>query len=276
MVIVNGEGTLHGLGQPVFNLLYVSQLAKSVFEKPVHAINMSLFPDDNDSPNNQVGEFYARMLKPLDSVVVREPRSLDNANRLELDAMQGFDCLPRYLARSGYQYVSESDGPIVLGGGLGVDPESFANVVGLIAETAGTRPLHYVTGAKDHPALDDARVIDALVAAIPSVTHVVSETFEDWARAIGTASCLVSGRFHHTIAAAFLGTPVVAFRAGTPKLDGLCQALDFPVPLDVSLSESTGRAIQDVQEALAGTAPRLADDVRSRLMADAARNFEMI
>ena len=273
-VAVNGEGTLHGRRQPARNLLYVSHLAKTVFEKPVHAINMSLFPEGADPPDEQVDQLYTRLLEPLDRVVVREPRSFDVAKRLGLKAVLGFDCLPRYLGRAGYEPTSGSNGAIVLGGGLGIDPYSFAKTVEAIATVAGMRPLHYVTGAKGHPASDDAKILDVLLETCPSVIDTNACTFDEWAQIIGDAACLVSGRFHHTIAAAFLGTPAIPFRASTPKLDGLCQALMISAPLDPSQSESIEQVVQFVRAALAGKASTLTEDLRSCLIANAAHNFD--
>jgi polysaccharide pyruvyl transferase WcaK-like protein len=274
VVVVNGEGTLHGMGQPAFNLLYVSNMAKSVFEKPVHAINMSLFPDDHESPDENVARLYTKMLGPLDHIVLREPRSFAIASQLGLNAASGFDCLPRYLKRMNYAPLAVNDGPIVLGGGLGLEPKKFGQIGREITGISNTRPLHYVTGAKDHPALDDAKVLDALAAAVPALTHSSAETFEDWTNMIAGAACLVSGRFHHTIAAAFLGTPVVTFRAGTPKLEGLCQALGYEPPLTFSDSDCVEQAINRVQRALSGNGVVLAADIKSRLMEAADRNFD--
>ena len=38
---------------------------------------------------------------------------------------------------------------------------------------------------------------------------------------------LISGRFHHTIAASCLGTPFICFSSNTPKIDGLAQLLNY-------------------------------------------------
>ena len=42
---------------------------------------------------------------------------------------------------------------------------------------------------------------------------------------IEKATILVSGRFHHTIAAACLGTNFIVLNSNTPKIDGLLQAI---------------------------------------------------
>ncbi len=52
-----------------------------------------------------------------------------------------------------------------------------------------------------------------------------------WLQTIATARILISGRFHHTIAAAVLGTPSVTFSSNTPKIEEIRQTLGLEPPL---------------------------------------------
>lgn len=54
-----------------------------------------------------------------------------------------------------------------------------------------------------------------------------AKSLEDWLRCIEGSSLLISGRFHHSIAAACLGTNFIAFNSNTPKVEGLCMLLDY-------------------------------------------------
>ena len=51
-------------------------------------------------------------------------------------------------------------------------------------------------------------------------------SLDDWLHCIEEASLLISGRFHHSIAATCLGTKFIVFNSNTPKVEGLCTLLD--------------------------------------------------
>lgn len=53
-----------------------------------------------------------------------------------------------------------------------------------------------------------------------------AQSLDDWLHCIEESSLLISGRFHHSIAAACLGTSFIAFNSNTPKVEGLCMLLD--------------------------------------------------
>lgn len=273
LVLVNGEGTLHGVSQAALNLLYISNLAKTHFHKQVHLVNTSLYPCDWRPLEENVARLYRDMLSPLDRLVVREPTSLRIAQEMGVEAHQGFDCLPRHLHRTGQLSSASGDGAIILGGGLGLSPEVFASFLKDAESLIQDRPLVYLTGAQGYPAQDDAEVIDALKSSGVNIQHQDVTTFEDWIAAIKNAACLVSGRFHHTIAAAFTGTPSLCFQAGTPKINGLCEALDFPNPIDSAAEDAVDQALHRLEDVLSHSAPTLSDEKRSEQLEQSAQNF---
>lgn len=274
LVLVNGEGTLHGVSQAALNLLYISNLAKNEFGKTVHAINMSLFPSGARALDPVVGGLYRDMLHPLDKIVVREPRSHQITRQIGLKADLGFDCLPRYLERMEFQPAAKKNGSIVLGGGLGLSPTVFSAFLKTAASTIERRPLVYITGAKSNAAQDDAATIDALRQSGLDIEHKTLSSFHDWAIALGAADCLISGRFHHTIAAAFLGTPSVTFRAGTPKLDGLCDAFGFAPPIDSADQAAVHDGRSRLEAALTHGEPTVLKDKRESLINLSSLNFD--
>lgn len=275
VVVVNGEGTLHGLSQAALNLLYVSNLAKSEFGKTVHAINMSLFPNGWSPVDEKSARLYHDMLSPLDRITLREPLSYKAAGEIGLSTHLGLDCLPRYLKREGYLNKSrQNGGAIILGGGLGLDLPNFRSFLTQASQRLKDRELVYITGAPGNVATDDAKVVKSLQDENPNVRHLELTSFEDWAMTMKNADCLISGRFHHTIAAAFMGTPTVTFRAATPKIDGLCESLDFPYPIDSATDGAIGEALEKLDDALDRGSPKLADDKLGRLLALSALNFD--
>lgn len=276
VVVVNGEGSLHGAGQTAFTLLFLIHLAKEIFEKPVHAINMSLFPADTGEPDDALDGFYADILRGAKYLAVREPLSYKTAQRLGLNVVQAFDSLPRYLKRLEYERLPTDDGPIVLGGGLAIKPVDLIPVVKAIESVTKSRPVHYVTGAQAYPALDDEEMVAALPELAPTVTVMTALTFDDWVSAIGKASCLISGRFHHTIAALYLNTPVIAFRAGTPKIDGLCAMSGLDAPLSANDEAVTKKVMATVEAALTGHGQGIDGDFCRAMVELGALNFESL
>jgi polysaccharide pyruvyl transferase WcaK-like protein len=93
--------------------------------------------------------------------------------------------------------------------------------------------LIVLTGAKQYPAADDLRFVESLAGLLEGPwRHVQARSLEQWIETIGTATLLVSGRFHHTLAAFTLRTPFVMLTSNTNKMVGLQQTLNAPKPLD--------------------------------------------
>jgi polysaccharide pyruvyl transferase WcaK-like protein len=87
--------------------------------------------------------------------------------------------------------------------------------------------IKFLYGAVAYPAKDDREFI-AFVASKLNFKLEVHEakTVNDWLNCIESAAIFISGRFHHTIAAAVLGTPYIILASNTPKVDGLAQVLN--------------------------------------------------
>lgn len=274
VVVVNGEGTLHGISQAAMNLLYVTNLAKTEFKKTVHLINTSLFPLNGGSSDQAIGTFYRDMLAPVDRIVIREPISLRQATDIGLDATLGFDCLPRYLRRKGFGAPPETrDDSVILGGGLGLDSAFFAEFLDDAKSMIGASQLLYVTGAQANVAQDDAKVLDVLRASDLGIEHRAVNSFPDWINLIGSASCLISGRFHHTIAATFLGTPAVTFEAGTPKINGLSEAFGFPAPINCTDQDALSVALERLRDIQDQRGSKLNESLREDLLRLSENNF---
>jgi polysaccharide pyruvyl transferase WcaK-like protein len=66
---------------------------------------------------------------------------------------------------------------------------------------------------------------------------------------------LVSGRFHHTIAAACLNTPFVLLGSNTPKNAGLAETLGVPAPLALDSPGFVEALISRTEAAREGGSP---------------------
>jgi polysaccharide pyruvyl transferase WcaK-like protein len=90
-----------------------------------------------------------------------------------------------------------------------------------------------LVGANDHPAEDDRNLITALKQQPFSDWQLfTADSLEDWIRCLASASLLVSGRFHYTIAAAFLQIPCVVLESCTLKNQALAECFGLEAPLE--------------------------------------------
>lgn len=88
--------------------------------------------------------------------------------------------------------------------------------------------VNFLIGANAHGAADDIKFIEYMEEVHSTKWQVYEATsLNDWLASIEKASLLISGRFHHTIAANCLGTPFISFASNTPKIDGLAQLLNY-------------------------------------------------
>jgi hypothetical protein len=275
VVVVNGEGTLHGTGNGPRNLLYMAYAARHLLGKPVHLVNASYFPSGREGKTEAAEALYGLVARTLDHVVPREARSRAELGRLGVAAPQGFDCLPRFIARLGsVRAPGAAAGPILLSGGATLNAAA-AERLGrtLAAALPPDRPVRFLTGAKGMPAREDGATFEVLRAHLPGLELRTAASFEAWLGEIAGAASLVSARFHHTLAAAALGTPLIAFPSNTPKVEAVLEMLDLPPPLAIE-AESFGAALAaTLPRTLAGEAGVAPGDAVARVVALAEANF---
>ncbi len=226
VVVVNGEGTLHGHGKAAVNLLYLMYLAKVNFKKPVHLVNGSFFPSDDGAPHEVLDLLYARVAQTLDVVVPRETDSKAVLDRLGVPSLQGFDCLPRFIQRHGALNCHAFQPTLVVAGGVNITREQAQKFGELLApfQSGGTR-LKFLTGAKASVNPEDARIYEEMKRHCPALECVNALSMKDWLGVIQNAAGLVSARYHHSLAAASLGVPCVVFPSNTSKTNASLEML---------------------------------------------------
>ena len=88
--------------------------------------------------------------------------------------------------------------------------------------------VKFLIGANANGAVDDIKFIEYMEEVHSTSWQVYeAKSLNDWLSTIEKATLLISGRFHHTIAASCLGTPFICFSSNTPKIDGLAQLLNY-------------------------------------------------
>ncbi len=121
LVVVNGEGTMHGRAPAPMNILYVLHILKHRFRKTTRIINHSCFPSDFQEPMEPVvADIYRQVYHYVDYVAVRDARSLRLLASLGVQATLAFDCLPLFI-RDHYPHEAQKRGAtILLSGGFSI------------------------------------------------------------------------------------------------------------------------------------------------------------
>ena len=148
---------------------------------------------------------------------------------------------------------------IVLGGSVSWTQE-LVNCFTTLAQhvAAAGYVVEIVSGAKAFLAADEVGFVEQLTMTLKAwgvayqLRFPISE--REWLEAIGSASLVVSGRFHYSIAAAFQGIPFMVAGSNTAKIDGLLEAL--------GLESGAIRLTPESYEAVVRMADRLLESPR--------------
>lgn len=274
VIVVNGEGTLHRINPAPVNLLYLMYACRKFLGKPVHLINHSFFPTGSEQAEDGADSLYRGIAATLTRIVPRETASAAVLQRLGLNATQGFDCLPRFIHRHRFTATPAPEGPLVLSGGVTLSQQGAAKMASALAPYAAAgRKVQFLTGAKSFPAREDATAFEAMRAVLPQLEWVDAPTMEAWLQTLAQASCLISARFHHTIAAATLGTPVISFPSNTPKVPAICAMFGIDAPLSLDAPDATETIRARLEQALGGQAPRARETTLQTILGLAENNF---
>jgi polysaccharide pyruvyl transferase WcaK-like protein len=228
IVVINGEGTLHRLSKGSLNLLYMIYICKKYFNKKVHLINFSCFPNGDLSMPNEYSQIYINIISYLDSVIPRDCYSNKILSKCGIKTMQGFDCLPQYLNRYGFVNNHAPKGGILVSGGVSFDDNRYKLMEDFISYFLDKNiTVKFLYGAQFSPASEDLYLQDRLKKnpKLSNLIIVQAKTMLEWIEEIRIASFLFSARFHHTIAALTIGTPFSYLSSNTPKISAAIETL---------------------------------------------------
>jgi polysaccharide pyruvyl transferase WcaK-like protein len=276
VVVVNGEGSLHGFSGNARALLYLAYAAKKHLGKEVHIINHSCYPEDSLNRSDfSRWDFYRKVYAVADSVAVREPISYRLLKDAGMSAVPAFDCIPLFV-RKHYAAPRRRDArKVLIAGSVAWSRSSLSEFARYFR---GMLRMGYevsvLTGARLLPAEDDQIFLKELRSVCAGGWRVKhAQSMDEWLNAIAGAGVLVSGRFHHTIAAAVLGTPFILFESNTPKNAGIALALGTPPPLSYAVPNLADILMQKTQSALTSDQQRPYQELSDRLCDLAATNF---
>lgn len=228
-VIVNGEGSIHGLRQVSLALLYTIYLAKRWLNKNSRIINHSGYPAlPGDNQAALAARIYAKVYGCLDFVASREHYSVNALAEIGIRATDSFDCLPLFV-RGHSPAAKPREQRVVVAGAASLTPDFLqlmVNVVRMLNEQ-GYR-IEVLVGASAYLASDDVIFVSELQKHVAGQYTLVAATSESaWLDTLNGAAALISGRFHHSIAAACLGTPLLVASSNTFKIEGLLARLNL-------------------------------------------------
>jgi hypothetical protein len=192
-----------------------------------------------------------------------------------IKALLSFDCLPLYI-RDHYHHTKQIEQKtVVLAGSVAfTEPGALQLCLFLEGMEKTGFKIKVLIGAKAFPARDDKRFVEFLTSHCKADWELVDATsLEEWLDTINNATLLVSGRFHHSIAAFCLNTPFIAFNSNTHKVHAFCQMIGEPQPLlysDPNLLEQLNVRMQAI---LSSPAPDHTE--KMQFLCDLAeRNFD--
>ena len=239
-VVVNAEGSMHRVQRISLALLYLIHASKRHLGRPVHLINGSIYPEPIHSqspqctPNNSAAfAIYGHVLGNLDELAIREHVSHALMRQAGVKAALSFDCLPLTLEERRPHLKQQTARRVVVAGSSALTPERIAGLAAYLSSMhADGYEICILTGARSYPAPDEAAFAQALTQhGAGRWIHVDAKSLDEWFGCLASAAVLVSGRFHHTIAASFLRVPCVLLEANTPKNVALAESFGYELPL---------------------------------------------
>lgn len=175
------------------------------------------------------------MYQQLDFIAVREPVSFGLLQSLNIRCVQSFDCLPLFIdSLPILQTALVSDKPYIVLTGSVAWGEAITKPLTQFLQQRLARGygIKLLIGASAFLAADDIAFVHWMQSkAAGQFELCIADTEQAWLACIANAALLVSGRFHHSIAAAFLETPFIVTASNTPKVAGLLELLEMPAAL---------------------------------------------
>nr|WP_216861635.1 polysaccharide pyruvyl transferase family protein [Polynucleobacter sp. AP-Feld-500C-C5] len=235
VVVVNGEGTLHGANQAPVNLLYLIFILKRYLNKKVHLINTAIFPNsltDFSGDNNTaavISQLYMFCLQDLDLIATRDEYSASNLKALKLNCVDSFDCLPRFIARNQLVNSATRHQGYLISGGIALSKKHCETLAFILNSKIDLdKPIYFLSGAKSLPVDSDKTQFEWFQKHLPNLKWLYANSMQEWLSFIARSEWIISGRFHHSLAAATLGTPFLSLSSNTPKIKAALAILGLP------------------------------------------------
>lgn len=254
-IFINGEGTLHNVNTAPIGLLYLAYIAKKEFQKNVQIINHSAYPADNNVEVKGLQyDLYKKVYQTLDYVAIREPVSHQLMLSAEIENTLAFDCLPLFIRDQYVGLKNVTKKSIVFSGCVSWNQSTIEKIAVTIDKLIDKKyKVSLLVGSNDNHAGDDERLVLLLAPQIEKGCQLIFASSEhDWLSTLQNANLVVSGRFHHTIAASILRTPFIVTQSNTPKVEGMLQTIGLKSFIDTKEKEFESKLYKKIERILDG------------------------
>ncbi len=168
-----------------------------------------------------------------------------------------------------------NDNKITISGAVNLSPQGLQAIAKCIETYKKNYKIKVLIGAPQHIAADDISFVEQLKKLAPKGWELVNaETMPVWLNTILSSKLLISGRFHHSIAAYCLGTPFVAMTSNTEKVNALMEIFKEEQPLNMAAENLNEQLLQQVEKTLAGKQKALDSPSLDLLCEMAMKNFD--
>jgi polysaccharide pyruvyl transferase WcaK-like protein len=183
---------------------------------------------------------------------VREPASLEALAAIGIPATLGFDCLPLYVRHSYQNPDRDKAHDILVAGSVAFGPDTCVAIDEYCRHMLGRGfRVKILIGARHNIAQDDLRFVSSLKASVQAGASLVNASTEhEWLTTIAASRLLVSGRFHHSIAASCFGVPCILLDSNTKKTDGLAQTLETIVRIGMNAPDLSRKLLGESETIL--------------------------
>jgi len=237
LIVVNGEGTLHGVSDNVRGLLYFAYAAAQRLGKRAQIINHSCYPEDTATLTDPVANgLYKRVYETLEYAAFREHISYGLMRQIGIEGALAFDSLPLTAKAMADVLPKTRERRVVIAGSASADDRTAAAFAEYARWAASEGwDVAVLTGARAFPSGDEAAFTRALTRyGLPAGAEIVqAQSLQQWLGEIARAGIVTTGRFHHSIAAFATGAPFVAASSNTAKTNAIMQLLEKPEPLPI-------------------------------------------
>jgi polysaccharide pyruvyl transferase WcaK-like protein len=225
-VVINAEGTLHGMSNQVATTFYIAYISKVFFGKPVHIINASLFPNDFFlTQTSEEKKFYDFVLEKVDSIAFRDSYSYNLFSNFHKKSVLSFDLIPLYIKEHfSHETFKSNEKTVVISGSANLfflqsRLEDFYNYIVYLHQKGYS--ITFLAGGLSKGAYDDQKMIDFFLGK-PPLDHfsiITASSPEEWLTMIKKSSFVVTGRQSICVSAHSLKVPFICFSSNTPKIE---------------------------------------------------------
>jgi len=239
LILVNGEGSIHHGNKIALIILYICYASKKFLNKEVQIINHSSYPFEINPFKPVIRNLYKKVYSCIDYVAIREHLSLEILKNMGIQCSQSFDCLPISISKfidETNPFEKEKENEILFAGGVNFEHAKLLSLYGVMQSlTKLNYKIKFIIGTpnKNYYASDDLSLVARLKEIdTQKICEIIdTKSFGTWLSQINKAKLLISGRFHHTIAAYCLKTPYILFESNTPKNKALSEILKSDTPI---------------------------------------------